>query len=133
MKLEKTFLQSKLARRTFWLFVLCALLPIIALAAIALRDVTAQFKEQNKRELHQASREEAMSVFGRLSFLEANLKQVAHDRRGVQGDRARGLEEEEGRSYAEMKSRFEGLTLSMPGGAQQELYGKEEPRLEEST
>src|ERR1700730_7880913 len=77
MKLESTFLHSKLARRIFWLFVLCALIPITVLAAVSLRNVTAQLKEQSRRQLHQVSRDEAMAIYERLSFLEAEMKLVA--------------------------------------------------------
>jgi hypothetical protein len=34
IKLQRTFLRSKVARRIFWSFVLSALLPILALAVI---------------------------------------------------------------------------------------------------
>ena len=39
MKLHATFLHSKIARRIFWLFVLCALIPITVLALISLHNV----------------------------------------------------------------------------------------------
>jgi putative nucleotidyltransferase with HDIG domain len=83
MKLHSTFLHTKLARRIFYRFVLCALVPITVLAIISLRNVTAQLNEQSRSQLHHASREEAMAIYERLSFLEANMKLVAT---GVVGD-----------------------------------------------
>jgi heme exporter protein D len=62
MKIENTFLHSKLARRIFWLFVLCALVPITVLAVVSLRNVTAQLKEQSRHQLHQLSRDQAMNI-----------------------------------------------------------------------
>src|ERR1700730_2593530 len=76
MKIERTFLHSKLARRIFWLFVLCALIPIAVLAAVALRNVTAQLEEQSRRHLLQESRDEALAIFERLKFAEADMHLV---------------------------------------------------------
>ena len=45
MKIDTTFLRSKVARRIFILFVFCALLPIAALAIISFSYVTNQLKE----------------------------------------------------------------------------------------
>src|SRR5271169_3792285 len=116
MKLETTFLHSKIARRTFWLFVVCALLPITVLAVISLRNVTAQLREQNLRELHQVSREEAISIFGRLSFLEANLRLVALGVSDAQGKTSQPFPGNANGPYSELASRFGGLELVTPNG-----------------
>ena len=39
MKIELSFLRSKLARRIFWLFVVYAMVPIGLLLFVSLRDV----------------------------------------------------------------------------------------------
>lgn len=130
MKLETTFLHSKIARRTFWLFVVCALLPITVLAVISLRNVTAQLREQNLRELHQVSREEAISIFGRLSFLEANLRLVALGVGDAQGKTSQPFLGNENGSYSELASRFGGLELVTPNGNRRILYGKKLPSIE---
>ena len=74
MKIDSTFLRSKLGRRIFWLFALCALTPIALMAGISLRNVTNQLHEQTRRELRQISHEEGMNLCERLLFLEEDLK-----------------------------------------------------------
>jgi len=74
MKIELTFLRSKVARRIFALFVFCALAPILVLAIISFSQVTKQLYEQGQRRLHQSSRALGMSIIERLSFLENELK-----------------------------------------------------------
>jgi putative nucleotidyltransferase with HDIG domain len=130
MKLETTFLHSKIARRTFWLFVVCALLPITVLAVISLRNVTAQLREQNLRELHQVSREEAISIFGRLSFLEANLRLVALGVGGAPGKTSQTFSGDANGPYSELASRFGGLELVTPNGIRRILYGKKLPSID---
>ncbi|MFQ5801535.1 MAG: HD domain-containing phosphohydrolase [Candidatus Methylomirabilales bacterium] len=77
MKLDTTFLRSKVARRIFILFILCALLPIAALALISFGQVTDQLNKQSQRRLHQASKAVGLSIFERLLFLDAEMKMVA--------------------------------------------------------
>lgn len=47
MRIDTTFLRSKVARRIFALFVLCALLPIAVLAVLSFRQVSNQLSQQN--------------------------------------------------------------------------------------
>jgi len=121
MKIERKFLHSKLARRIFWLFVVCALLPITVFAVVSFRNVTNQLAEQGRSQLHQASREEGMSIVERLNFLDTNLRLIAADiRNKPDADRselAAGLN-------PQLKGRFEGLALVTSGGDEQLLFGK---------
>lgn len=77
MKIDATFLRSKVARRIFILFILCALLPIAALALISFGQVTNQLNTQSQRRLHQASKAVGISIFERLQFLDAEMEIVA--------------------------------------------------------
>ncbi len=77
MKIEGTFLRSKVARRIFLLFVLCALLPIAALAIISFGHVTQELNRQSQRRLHQASKAVALGIYERLLFLEGEMRIVA--------------------------------------------------------
>jgi putative nucleotidyltransferase with HDIG domain len=130
MNLEITFLHSKIARRTFWLFVLCALVPITVLAAISLRNVTTQLREQNLRELHRVSRDEAISIYGRLSFLEANLRLAALTVRNVSDKSISPTTNVTDGPYSELASRFDGLELVTPDGTHRNLYGKNHQPIE---
>ena len=77
MKMEIAFLQSKLARRIFWLFVACALLPIGILAIISLWNVSGELQQEGWQALHQLSHEEGMAVYERLLVLESQMKEAS--------------------------------------------------------
>lgn len=74
MKLDATFLRSKVARRIFTLFIVSALVPIFALAALSFRQVTGHFNQQTDKHLHQAGKAVGMAIFERLLALEAELQ-----------------------------------------------------------
>ena len=76
MKIETTFLRSKVARQILLLFVACALLPIIALALLSYRQVTSQLKEQSFTRLAQAGKSLGMSTYDRLNLLETEMKML---------------------------------------------------------
>ena len=74
MPLDRTFFRSKVARRIFILFICCAILPILALAALSLATVSEQLNEQSQKRLHQAAKGVGQSIIERLIFLEAELR-----------------------------------------------------------
>ena len=63
-------LRSKVARRMFLLFVLCALLPLVVLALVSFFEVRTHLDSLSERRLHQASKSAGMTVVERMSFLE---------------------------------------------------------------
>ena len=73
MKLDTRVFTSRVARRTFLLFVACALLPVSAIAALAYWQVTSELRGQSQRRLQQASKGVAMVLFQRLQAAEASL------------------------------------------------------------
>jgi HD-GYP domain-containing protein (c-di-GMP phosphodiesterase class II) len=75
-KIEYSSLRSKVAQRIFFLFILCALLPLGALAYFSFHQVTKQLYDQANQRLHQLSKTEGMTILERLLFLEADLKAV---------------------------------------------------------
>jgi HD-GYP domain-containing protein (c-di-GMP phosphodiesterase class II)/HAMP domain-containing protein len=75
--IEVSFLQSKVARRIFLLFILCALLPLCALALFSYVQVRDHLNTLSARRLHQASKSAGMALVERLSFLETDLQLVA--------------------------------------------------------
>src|SRR5258708_39236910 len=77
MKIERTFLHSKVARRIFFLFVWCALLPISILAIVSFFQVSAKFSGQNQAELRQAGKARGMMIVERLETLDAELRTIA--------------------------------------------------------
>ena len=77
MQFEVTFLRSKVARRIFFLFVICALIPIAALAILSFGWVTNQLKEQSQDRLHQASKNIGMGIMERLLAIQVEMGMVA--------------------------------------------------------
>ncbi|MFP3869906.1 MAG: HD domain-containing phosphohydrolase, partial [Syntrophobacteria bacterium] len=120
MKLEKAFLQSKVARRVFMLFIACALLPIAALSILSFSHVSRQLHKQSQRRLHQASKAMGMTIVERLLFLEAEMRMFASE-----------LKRNAGISYNlpfreftdRSKKPFEALALVTSGGRSRSLLG----------
>ena len=77
MKLEKTFLRSKVAQRIAFLFILCALIPIVTLAILSINQVTRHLREQSLARLQQTSKALSMAIYERLLFLEADMIRAA--------------------------------------------------------
>ena len=118
MSIDVTFLRSKLGRRIFWLFAVCALSPMAVWAAISLRDVANQLREQSRRELRQLSREVGMNLYERLLFLEADLKlaEANLSTHGDQGPIAKNFP-------SNFSHRFKGLEFIGADSSQQILFG----------
>ncbi len=68
---------SRVGRRIFLLFLLCALLPILFVATVSYHVVTSHLIRQSESRLQQQSKTFAMSVVERLLYLETDLAMVA--------------------------------------------------------
>jgi len=77
MKIEKTFLRSKVAQRIFFLFFACALIPITALAVISFVSVNKELRDQINGRLHQTSKNMAQEIRQRLDLITDELKTAA--------------------------------------------------------
>jgi len=127
MKVELSFLRSRLGHRIFWLFVVCALLPISLLAFVTWLNVTSQLREQNRRQLAQLTREVAMTVFERLGFLQDSLELVASE---MQVNSGKGFSSADlSASSANLTRQFNGVTLLTPSGKSQLLLGRTPPQV----
>jgi len=69
----QTFLRTRVARRVLWLFAVCALLPLGALALVEYLVVSNQLTRQSRDRLRQTSRLVEGSIHERLQFLESEL------------------------------------------------------------
>ena len=130
MKLQTTFLHSKIARRIFWLFILCALIPITVLALVSLYNVSGQLKEESHRRLHQAAREEAMIVLARLVSLEGDLKLVALAERGHSAGSLPSSVNGTLALSTDLGNRIKGLDLVKPDRSRQRLFGEVRSRFD---
>ena len=77
MKLEIKSFRTKVARRIFTLFMICAILPISALAWISFSHVKKQLYGQSQERLHQESKSIIVSIYERLCFLRSDMKMMA--------------------------------------------------------
>lgn len=75
-RVDWRFLQSRVARRIFGLFIVCALLPLGIMAYFSFYQVTQQLYNQAHQRLLQASKATGMATFERLLLFEADLEML---------------------------------------------------------
>lgn len=121
LNLKHAFFRSKVARRIFLLFILCALIPLSVLAYFSFSLVTRNLYSQANEQLHQASKASGMTIFERLLFLETDLNMMST---GLQ----QGKEDVPAHSFAgfhdRLKGRFKGLVLTSGNGGARNLFGQ---------
>ena len=81
MQIERSFLSSRVARRVFFLFILCALLPVGVLSLVSFSGVTGQLTQQAERRVRQESKAMGMAIYQRLLLLEAELLSISGQQR----------------------------------------------------
>jgi diguanylate cyclase (GGDEF)-like protein len=87
VKLQWTFLRSKLEKKLFGLFLSCAVVPILVLSILSFDHVTQQLYDQSRTRLHRASKATGMMLLGRLGELETELDaMIAAGPRSRRGD-----------------------------------------------
>jgi putative nucleotidyltransferase with HDIG domain len=74
VKIDRAVLRTRVGRRIFGLFVICAIVPIAALAGLSFGLVSAQLEEQSQRRLHHAARIIGLAIYERLVFLDAEAE-----------------------------------------------------------
>ena len=77
MAISSMIFKSRLAWRFFVMFVVCALIPILALAGISYYRVTRQLQDQAFERLHQSAKSHALSIYERLLLADQQL-QIVH-------------------------------------------------------
>lgn len=116
MQLRTGFLETKVARRIFLLFLACALVPIAAAGAVGYHHVRGELLDQGRERLRGTSKTLGMVAFHRIDHLETVLATVAVEVRAGAVDRGAGL-----RLALESASRsrptFDGLALAGTPGA----------------
>jgi putative nucleotidyltransferase with HDIG domain len=123
VRIETTFLRSRVARRIFTLFLCCAVVPIAALAILSSWFVTGQLQAQSQRRLHQASRAMGLAFYERIMLLDAELRRVPA--RGQVHPPAVGPS-----SWArdgQIAEHFRGVVLVVPAGRSRPLSGQIDP------
>jgi len=72
--MKNYFIHSVVARRIFGLFIICALLPVCALALFSLAQVTTTIKKESFDQLHHISKNAGMTIVEVLYLLETELR-----------------------------------------------------------
>ena len=79
MKIELTFLHSKVARRIFLLFIISALVPVILLAVLSFNQINNVLTNQQSEQLKQKSKSYGMALLDRLLLLKIQLDWTAQN------------------------------------------------------
>lgn len=74
MRFDVNLVSSVVARRIFGLFVICALLPICALALLSLNHVSKVLKEETHARLHHVGKNAGMAIIEGLQQLQGELE-----------------------------------------------------------
>jgi putative nucleotidyltransferase with HDIG domain len=120
MKLEKTFLRSKVARRIFILFISCALIPIVALAILSFSHVTGQLNEQSQERLRETTKTMGDDIMKRLMFLKAEMKTVSSSIKVASGAVNTIFSED---MLSQLEERFKSVVLLTPSGKTMSVFG----------
>lgn len=125
MKNETSLMRSVFARRMYGLFIICALLPICALAVISLVRVSQTIRADSMDRLRHVSKNAGMTIVEGLFLLETELHSIAgsiHD--GSATDRKLLRSDQ----VADEERRFLAFTIFPVNGTGSALLGKPLPR-----
>jgi len=119
MKIEGTFLRSRVARRIVLFFVLSALVPIVTTAVLSLDQVQRFLGEQGHARLAQTSEGYAASLYDRLLSAEERAREIAA-RFDVDGAPA-------GAELQRLQRQFKAMGIADRGGRVFALFGELSP------
>ena len=77
MKIKEKFTHSSVAKRIFYLFIVAAFLPALALAVLSYSQVRDLLLEQSKDRMGHTTRTYALSVYERMLLADNSIKQIA--------------------------------------------------------
>ena len=77
MRFEIKSFRTRVARRIFILFVVCALVPVTTLAGVSYVHVRSQLMDQSTRRLREENKAVAVSIYERLLFLRSEMRTAA--------------------------------------------------------
>lgn len=80
MKTGIEIFRSRFGRRLFTVFIVSAILPVLALAALSFNRVTDQLLLQNERQQRQQVKTIGMAIYERLTLLQTELQMIASRR-----------------------------------------------------
>ena len=116
-----SFLRSKVARRIFFLFVICALIPLSMLAYFSFSRVTAELSLQADTRLHQACKASGMSILEHLAFLEDDLELISST---IHKGRTASPVASDKEFFDSLRERFKSLVLITDGEQLSPIFGE---------
>ncbi len=121
MKFSANIFASKFARRIFFVFTLCALIPVCGLAVITYRHINQQFENQLQARLKQSMKTYSLFLYERFLMLETELTLAAQQLSGLDKNRASAMQN----SYLErLQKRFAAMAIIREQGRSIGLYGR---------
>lgn len=120
MRIEFRAFKTKVARRIFLLFILCAALPLAASAYIGLYHTRAQIERQGRDRLEEAGRSLASSLYERLFILRAEMRVLVENMDPSRVSSGSPFASIARRDYA---MRFRGLALMTANRKTRDLVG----------
>jgi diguanylate cyclase (GGDEF)-like protein len=115
MRIEGAFLHSRIARRIVALFVLCAVVPVAAMAMLALDRVHSMISQQEERQLLQLNESYGTAMYERLIAIDRQLRTLA----ASADDSARWSDD----ARARLSLVFDALAVVGPDGGVRNLLG----------
>ena len=76
-KIDTSFLKSKIAFRIFFLFISCAILPIVALSYISFQSISNELNQRARKELRQMCKTRGLDIYNNLLILESKLNFIS--------------------------------------------------------
>ena len=121
MKLQHHIFTSKLARRIFFLFFLCALIPACGLAVIAYQHVNRQLEEQFHARLKRSVKSYSLFLYERFLILETEMMLAATHLTNSKANLTESMEE---RFLKRLQDRFTAMSLLNQESGSRVLFGR---------
>ena len=83
LKIKEKFTRSSVAKRIFYLFIVAAFLPALALAVLSYSQVRDLLLEQSRDRMSHTTRTYALAVYERMLLADNNIKQIALNKKKV--------------------------------------------------
>ena len=116
MKIKEEFTRSSVAKRIFYLFIIAAFLPALALAVLSYSQVRDLLLEQSKDRMGHTTRTYALAVYERLLLADNSIKQISLNKKKSLMPSVENLQF--------LKQTFSSLSIVGPGVQPAPLFGK---------
>jgi HAMP domain-containing protein len=116
-KIKEKFLRNSVAKRIFYLFIVAAFLPALALAVLSYSQVHDLLLEQSRDRMDHTTRTYALAVYERMLLADNSIKQIAFNmKNGVMPS---------SESFKFLEQTFSSLSIAGPNILPSPIFGKE--------